>query len=118
MTKCFVKEREFKFWLVMCAALTTRSIINFKGLGRPVSRKLHPVVVEDLLDASVLENWLQVCTQCSEMFCDKVNFPSLVISRRVLCLQGPMNKESEGEAGTGVEKRGVQETFMEKVTFE
>ena len=117
MTKCFVKERGFKLWLVIGAALTTRSIISFKGLGRLVSRKLHPVVVEDLLVASVLENWLQVCAQSSGMFCDKVNFPSLVISRRVLCLQGPMSKES-GETGTGVEKRGIQEPFMEEGTFE
>ena len=117
MTKCFVKERGFKFWSVTGAALTARSIISFKGFERPVTRKLRPVVVEDLLGASVLENWLQVCAQSSEMLCDKVNFPSLVISRRVLCLQGPMSKESEGETGTGIEKRGIQEPFMEEVTF-
>ena len=49
MRKCFVKERGFKHWLLMGAALATRSVINFKELGRSVSRKFHAVVIEDLL---------------------------------------------------------------------
>lgn len=66
--------------------------------------KLHPVVMEDLLGAGALENWPQVCAEPSEIFCDKVHSPLIVISKRVPCFHSPLSGGGRGETGADVEK--------------
>lgn len=73
MRKLSVKEKGVKHGSLTGAALATRSIINFKEIGLPNSVwETSLSGIEDLLGANALENWLQVCAEPSEIFCDKV----------------------------------------------